>query len=99
MSRNTVYAILCTTLSLGAVALAEPSFTYTQINIPGSLSTSASGINARGAVVGAYVDSLGQHGYLLNDDGFTSIDYPGATATQARGINHPGVIVGWTNVP
>ena len=94
MSRKIVYAILCTTLSLGVVALAEPSFTYTQINIPGALSTSASGINARGAVVGAYVDSLGQHGYLLNDDGFMSIDYPGATATQARSINHRGDIVG-----
>jgi uncharacterized membrane protein len=94
MSRKIVYAILCTTLSLGAVALAEPSFTYSSIDVPGALSTGASGINARGAVVGSYMDSLGQHGFLLNDDGVTSIDYPGATATQARGINHRGDIVG-----
>jgi hypothetical protein len=94
MSRQLVSAILCTTFSLGAVGLAEPSFTYTQIDIPGALSTTASGINAQGAVVGAFVDSLGQHGFLLNDDGVTVIDYPGAGATQARGINGRGDIVG-----
>jgi uncharacterized membrane protein len=94
MSRKIAYAVLCTTLSLGAIALAEPSFTYTPIDIPGALSTTASGINGRGAVVGAYVDSLGQHGFLLTDEGVTPIDYPGAIATQARGINRRGDIVG-----
>jgi uncharacterized membrane protein len=94
MSRTLACSIFCTTLSLGAVALAEPSFTYTSIDVPGALSTSASGINARGAVVGAYVDSVGQHGFLLDDDGLISIDYPGAAATQARGINRRGDIVG-----
>jgi probable HAF family extracellular repeat protein len=94
MSRKFAHAVLCTTLSLGVVAFAEPSFTYTSIDVPGASSTSASGINARGAVVGAYVDTLGQHGFLLDDEGFTPIDYPGATATQARGINRRGDIVG-----
>ena len=56
----------------------------------------AFGINNRGDVVGAWVDSAGlQHGFLWSANGtFTSIDVPGAIRTLARGINDAGDVVG-----
>jgi uncharacterized membrane protein len=69
---------------------------YTTIPTPaGTRSATAFGINARGDVVGSFVDqSLVQHGFLLSKGDFTVIDFPGAQATQARGINPRGDIVG-----
>lgn len=75
-------------------ASAEHGVVYTAIDIPGATFTTAQGINARGDVVGWYVDSLGTHGYLLRDRGLTKIDYPGAVYTDARGVNARGDIVG-----
>ena len=73
----------------------DPAFTYTVIEVPGALSTVASGINARGDVVGTYVDaSFRSHGYLLRDGSFTTLDFPGARGTDARGIGPNGEVVG-----
>lgn len=94
MFAKTATAVPCAMFLFGALVLAEPSFTYTSVDVQGASSTTASGINARGDIVGSYVDTSGQHGYLLSDQGVTSIDYPGAVATQARGINNRGEIVG-----
>lgn len=88
------------------------SYTYTNIDYPGAISTAAYGINdiwdgsfingagQVGQVVGQYTDSnFVIHGFLL--DGliaFTPINYPGATSTVATGINNSGQIVGyWSN--
>lgn len=69
--------------------------TFISFDGPGATSTRASGINADGAVVGAYVDKAGkQHGFLLSGGSFTTIDYPDAVATAALGINSQGDIVG-----
>jgi len=78
----------------------ERAFGFTTIDVPGALSTSASGINARGDIVGGYTDRNGRsHGYLLRDGEFTTIDFPGAAGTvvagtDARGIGPSGEIVG-----
>ena len=74
---------------------ADPSFDFTTIDVPNALSTSASGINPRGDIVGSYVDANRRaHGYLLRDGVFTTIDFPGAAGTEARGIGPSGDIVG-----
>ena len=90
-----------TILSIGAtvfaaiLAQAQAPRTYVSFDIPGATVTSPQGINAEGAVVGAYVDGNGkQHGFLLTEGAVTTIDYPGAVATVARGINSQGDIVG-----
>jgi uncharacterized membrane protein len=67
---------------------------YTSIDVPGARLTSASGINARGDIVGTYADGGGSHGFLLRDGEFTTIDFPGAAGTEARGIGPSGEIVG-----
>ena len=73
----------------------EGTFDFTTIDVPGALSTSAGGINARGEIVGSYVDANHHsHGYLLRDGQFTTIDFPGSAFTEAWGIGPAGEVVG-----
>src|SRR5262245_55772430 len=82
-------------LMFGMAAGKTPTFTYSSIDHEGAKSISASGINARGEIVGSYTDSANvTHGFLISGDSFVTIDYPDAVATQARGINPQGDIVG-----
>jgi probable HAF family extracellular repeat protein len=71
---------------------------------PGDVATqtSAKGINARGDIVGFYVDTFGhQHGFLLQDGQYTALDFPvaGQRGTIANGINDQGEIVGQYLLP
>jgi probable HAF family extracellular repeat protein len=57
--------------------------------------TSANPVNARGQIVGGYIDAGGTgHGFLLDNGTFITIDVPGATDTGVVGINAGGQIVG-----
>lgn len=71
-------------------------YRFVKINVPNSIETQATGINARGDVVGSFIDADGfHHGFLLRKGAFTTIDVPGAAETwAARGINARGDIVG-----
>ena len=85
-----------TSLRGGAVR-AAPELTYTSLDVPDATLTTASGINARGDVVGLYRDANNRvHGFLLRDGAFTTIDVPfqGVVNTEARGISPDGDIVG-----
>lgn len=74
---------------------------FSTIAPAGARSSTAFGINARGDVVGTFVDqSLVQHGFLLSKNGeFTVIDFPGARGTVARGISPDGDIIGNYSLP
>ena len=73
---------------------------YSTIDPPGARTSTAFGINARGDVVGTFVDqSFVQHGFLLSKGEFTVIDFPGARGTIARGISPEGEIVGSYSLP
>ena len=65
--------------------------------LPTTAST-AFGINARGDVVGTFIEGTGrnsvQRGFLFSKGEFTAIDFPEAQGTIARGINPSGEIVG-----
>jgi probable HAF family extracellular repeat protein len=80
------YAILAVGVAFGsAFANAQTTLTFTQLDVPGSVSTEADGINAQGEIIGFFVDSAGkQHGFLHQDATFTQLDFPGATATHRR---------------
>jgi hypothetical protein len=84
-----------------ALAIAVPaarSQTFTTIDPPGSLGTSAVSINPAGEIVGNYFDaSFVTHGFLRTTDGtITSFDAPGAgVATFPVAITPQGLIVGW----
>jgi len=73
----------------------EPPYSYFPVDYPEAVSTTLSGINAQGEIVGSYldVDNI-SHGFLLRQGVFTTIDIPTAAGTDARGINPAGEIVG-----
>ena len=73
-----------------------PSYVFQTIDDPlGVFAETASGINARGQVVGWYADAkFNFHGFLLSGGRYTNIDVPGAPGTFAAGINDRGQIVG-----
>jgi len=86
-------------------AMDEPSgttFTFSSVDVPGASNTIATGINARGVIVGIYYDSAGnEHGFLLKNGNFSTVDVPGSLVgvsgtlqTEANGINDGGAIVG-----
>lgn len=81
--------------AVATITASERPYSYSPIDYPGAAATTLSGINARGDIVGNYVDTDGMsHGFLLRDGVFTPIDVPGAAGSDARGINPAGDIVG-----
>jgi probable HAF family extracellular repeat protein len=92
----TLFCVL--SFALVTHALAATTYTYSDITVPGSISTSPRGINNNGDVVGDYQNSSGVFGFLLSGGVYTTINCPGAVAgTFAYGINDDGVIVGYYN--
>jgi len=86
---------LVTSLSERGESRSERTFTFTTIDVQGAVATQAWGINARGDIVGSYVDASGRsHGYLRRDGEFTTIDFSATANTEARGISPDGEIVG-----
>lgn len=76
------------------------TFDFTTFDVPGAVVTAAQGINARGDIVGSYVDAgRHRHGFLMRDGDFTTIDFPDAASTDARGIGPGGDIVGGYQLP
>ena len=97
MYRHLCLALLMTLglLQGGRHVAQAASFTFTPINVPDAPdSTFAYGINPSGQIVGVYVDSTGERGFLYDRGVFTLIDVPGAAATLAYGINPSGQIAG-----
>lgn len=66
----------------------------TRLDVPGSLSTGALGVNDAGQISGSYDDAGGgHHGFVLQRGRFTRIDAPGRTVTDAWGSNDRGEVV------
>ena len=70
------------------------AYTFSTIEVPGSSSTVASGVDALGRIVGYYGDGGGTHGFLFDNGAYSAIDFPGAKWTVAYGVNASGQIVG-----
>ena len=76
-------------------ALFATDYRYTKIDPPSATSAVARGINARGDILGDYVDADGvDHDFLFHKGIYTNIDYPGGAGASARALNARGDIVG-----
>jgi uncharacterized membrane protein len=78
----------------GATQAADLRYTFQEINVPGSTTSDAWGINAAGDVVGNCSFGPQFLGFLWQRGVFTTINVPGSTYTAAFSINSVGVIVG-----
>lgn len=95
-------SLLCGWAILGLVVVevgsanAQLNYTYTLLDVPGSIDTNATGINNAGQVVGWYIDANSQaHGFLYSGGTYTTLDPPGSVYSLAYGINDAGQVVGW----
>src|ERR1035441_1287498 len=88
-----IHAVLVIVL-LGFGLERAAAATYTQITVPGSLSTQARAINNIGQIVGSYIAASETHGFLLSSGQYTTIDFPGTNSTTISGINDAGDMVG-----
>ena len=92
MQRFIKMALFCIAFSS---LLTATDFRFVKIDVPDATTTTANGINARGDIVGSFVDANGaNHGFLLRKGVFSAIDFPSASFTAARAINARGDIVG-----
>lgn len=99
--RGATYMRQAIKLMLFSLALSSLLFAadyrFTQIDVPNASATFAQGINARGDIVGRYLDADGAvHGFLMHKGAFSTIDVPKAFSTGARAINAQGDVVGRT---
>jgi uncharacterized membrane protein len=82
-------------LSLASGFLGHEDFDYTVIRHPEGTHTYVNRMNARGQVVGDFLDASGRwDGFLHHEGGFERISFPGSAWTYAYGINDRGDIVG-----
>src|SRR5438874_2428564 len=85
-------------LGVPGLAMAQPSYIYTILNVPGPSPTVTipHGISNAGQVVGHYVpDATGlTHGFVFDSGSYTKFDVPDSHLTQPSGINAAGQIVG-----
>jgi len=78
------------------------AYSFTNVDYPGALWTTAFKINDSGQVVGQYADTSGtRHGFLLSAGTYTTIDCPSpyTAGSGAFGINNLGDIVGGCSAP
>src|SRR5215471_15593464 len=79
--------------------LSGGNFTPIDYPAPGVTSTTPSGINGSGDVVGVYRMNGPGIAFLLSGGVYTSFVYPGGCCTHANGINDAGQIVGQYKTP
>jgi hypothetical protein len=81
--------------------MARQTYSYTSVDYPNAPSTSVSGINSKGDVVGfyEYIETKGSTldlGFVRGANGtFKTFEVPGATETAAVGISDSPAIVGY----
>ena len=75
------------------VAAQDTSYTFTAMDVPGSISTATTGMNNRGQIVGRFRDAAGgTRGFLINGATLTIIDVPGireTTEADAIDVSRP----------
>jgi probable HAF family extracellular repeat protein len=96
MRRGLFLALLVTFCGFSRAADAQgPPYTFTKVQVPGSVYTDATGINNSGQVVGTYYSADGKrHGYKFDGGTYTTIDFPGALHSFLFGIDVAGRTVG-----
>ena len=82
-------------LPAGAVADAPAvTYSFTILDVPDAIDTSADSINASGQVTGSYWDGSVSHGFMYSNDTFTTFNGPDGTSIEPSSINASGQITG-----
>jgi probable HAF family extracellular repeat protein len=92
-------SVASTLLTLGFFGCCQiiygAAYTFTAVDVPGALSTSAIGINNAGEIVGSFEDhAAGSMGFVYMNGVVTTLNVPGAVGTSATAISNSGTIAG-----
>jgi uncharacterized membrane protein len=104
-------AVMCAMVFMSPAAArttTTESFVPTTLRYPGSVATSARGINNAGEIAGVFTcgpagctnpltgefSAPGTHGFLLREGTYIRVGVPGSISTTVRGISAHGVVVG-----
>ena len=96
-----IAAILATAPFAACSPVRAATYSFTQIDVPGAITTAASGINDSGQIVGYYYPSAGgEFGFLDIGGSLTQIDVPGSTlrkpaASTTRGRSSGSLGTRW----
>jgi len=94
MRNQTVIAFVSAMLIFEGQSFAQ-QFTYTTLDVPGSMATWAMGISPGGRIVGGYMTADGrEHGYVLEHGVYTTIDVPGSLVGLSRDVTLDGEVNG-----
>jgi hypothetical protein len=104
-SQNLAYGINDAGVAVGDALSARASvawiwdpatLSYSFFSVPGAAesTTSPSGLNDQGQIVGFFANAAGVHGFVKEYGSYTTIDAPGAAYTLLNGINNGGVMQG-----
>jgi probable HAF family extracellular repeat protein len=87
-----------TSQSFGLTVGTTPEYTFTTLDYPGAIGSSATGINNAGVIVGqSATDSEHTTGWELIDGVYSAIGVAGSQDNAASGINNDGVITGFNS--
>ena len=92
--------IIRATFAAAAVALltasgaSATSYSYTQIDVSGSMSTFAEGINDSGAVTGYYNNGLTDLGFIYSDGRYSTLSFQGSNSSSGLKINNDDAVAG-----
>lgn len=75
------------------ISVYATQYSLTTIDVPGSQTTQAAGLNDGGTVVGVYDNET--KSYVLNGGSFTAVALTGATATRVFDVDNSGRLLGW----
>jgi uncharacterized membrane protein len=94
MSTSSLIGLVLASGLLAAVPAFADSYVFTTIDVPGATSTTATGVNASGEIVGYYSDASGTHGFSDVNGSFATLNSPASSSlTQAWSVNNAGQIV------
>jgi hypothetical protein len=96
MFRISLFALM---FSSAGFAIAQSSYSFTELSCPDSSSTHALGINGSNLIVGECRSTGLLHGFLYDGDSFDTVEPPDASRSAANGINLGGVLVGYYQTP
>jgi uncharacterized membrane protein len=87
------------TTTAGPIGFLYNAGSFESISPPKASSSTASGINDLGLIVGQYTNDLtnqgNEQGFEYNGSVYTTVDFPGASGTGVRGVNDLGQMVGY----
>jgi uncharacterized membrane protein len=93
-AKRLIIVLLGSLIASQAVAWSGLTYSVKVIDVPGSTTTQAIGINDKSQVIGTYYDGSRHLSFIYRGGKFTTLDFPNSIETTAHAINDRGQVAG-----